>query len=648
MRYQVEANLPIDCRTYFVERDAASFRSLLAKTLSLGEYEFVEAWSEGPVKFVKLKTKPDFSAWVPKSAAGALPLTDLEFFDIIKYDPAELEHPPYRLHTNIHSTLTIEEMGPNKTRQVLEGEIKVKVFGLGGLAERMVKSSLERTYKRLPEVVERWVEFREEVLRQPGGNQRLLLGRPSLSTIPWISEDVKTRLQASQERPSQKRSLQDSRLPSFGSARRKRSQHPKPGLDGNTSGSQARRERISQTGGAGVEQAQEAQKGQQAAQQKPVQKQDQHPASQTTAGGAAQQRSIVDGSSRASPLHSQGASGQGSASESRAAHQPQHEQQEASPSVAVGLPPSSHETARTAEPSDSTGKGGAQASPFAKAAAGGCMEPRMVAADAMGQGASHTDGSWSRFNADAQDWGRYWSKMGVQPLPGSGFISPGLVRLGSFSYRVGLLRPVVIPAGGGTITRAAWTAESNGDRKELAVTAPAERGMGGTDLQGPSTPAQLPQEYVGRWGGSMGGSSAAGHDLGSSQAYGSSRDGSVAAVRGSSMSTAEALSDAGGRCGGSSAGGRQHPGSSQAYESSRDGSVVAARGSVTSPEALSEEEEEEDGASVAASASTTPTPGLAVVPYQQEQQAGRGRNKQRQRLSGSTSKRLLRKLLCAS
>jgi hypothetical protein len=39
-------------------------RSLVAKTLSLGEYEFVEAWREGGVKYVKLKTKPNFSTWV--------------------------------------------------------------------------------------------------------------------------------------------------------------------------------------------------------------------------------------------------------------------------------------------------------------------------------------------------------------------------------------------------------------------------------------------------------------------------------------------------------------------------------------------------------------------------------------------------------
>jgi hypothetical protein len=43
----------------------------------------------------------------------------------------------------------------------------------------------------------RWVEFRQEVLRQPGGSRQLLLGRPSLSSVPWVSEEVKRRLQAS-------------------------------------------------------------------------------------------------------------------------------------------------------------------------------------------------------------------------------------------------------------------------------------------------------------------------------------------------------------------------------------------------------------------------------------------------------------------
>ncbi len=34
------------------------------------------------------------------------------------------------LQTSIHSMLTIDEAGPDTTRQVLEGEIKIKVFGV--------------------------------------------------------------------------------------------------------------------------------------------------------------------------------------------------------------------------------------------------------------------------------------------------------------------------------------------------------------------------------------------------------------------------------------------------------------------------------------------------------------------------------------
>ncbi len=39
---------------------------------------------------------------------------------------------PGCLQTSIRSTLIIDEAGPNTTRQVLQGEIKIKVFGVSG------------------------------------------------------------------------------------------------------------------------------------------------------------------------------------------------------------------------------------------------------------------------------------------------------------------------------------------------------------------------------------------------------------------------------------------------------------------------------------------------------------------------------------
>ena len=207
-------------------------------------------------------------------------------------------------------------------------------------------------------------------------------------------------MQASHGRPSQKRSLQDTRLPSFGSARqRKRSQAPQRGLQGNASGSQstgqARRGDGPQANASGAKHAQETQQAQQAGQQQlPAQARDQGPGPQVLGGAATEQPGTADVTSGASGLQSKrGVAGQGSPRTPFEAQQPQ---QEAPQSVAAGLPPNPCETARVAEPTEPAGKGGAQASPFAKAAAEGGKEPHMVAADATGQVGGHT--GFNRFS----------------------------------------------------------------------------------------------------------------------------------------------------------------------------------------------------------------------------------------------------------
>ncbi len=53
-------------------------------------------------------------------------------------------------------TLTIEAIDEHSCRQTLQGHIRVSLFGVGRVVEKIVKDSLVRTYKQLPSIVERW------------------------------------------------------------------------------------------------------------------------------------------------------------------------------------------------------------------------------------------------------------------------------------------------------------------------------------------------------------------------------------------------------------------------------------------------------------------------------------------------------------
>lgn len=54
-----------------------------AQVLKIGQLEFNDLWHEGPSSFVRMVTKPEFGSWVPKSVAGQLQSSNLEFHDIM-------------------------------------------------------------------------------------------------------------------------------------------------------------------------------------------------------------------------------------------------------------------------------------------------------------------------------------------------------------------------------------------------------------------------------------------------------------------------------------------------------------------------------------------------------------------------------------
>ena len=50
MHFKVSAVLPVDARTFLVERDSAAFRALVAKTQKLGALEIEDGWRDGNVQ----------------------------------------------------------------------------------------------------------------------------------------------------------------------------------------------------------------------------------------------------------------------------------------------------------------------------------------------------------------------------------------------------------------------------------------------------------------------------------------------------------------------------------------------------------------------------------------------------------------------
>lgn len=219
--------LDISANRYFIERDGEAFREFFASTLKLGHLLFDDVFddtgagigrtmsdstattsSKAPAarrRTVRLITRPDLSAWVPQAVRNKVGhASEIEFHDDILYEVESIEKPPYgltistrspflgekrfRLQSRMEITPTSDGLGCVHT---YKGHIEVHLLGFGGLVERMVRDSIQSTYRKLPGLIQKWNAKREKILEEHGGDSKTLLqGRPSGIDcgVSWIRE----------------------------------------------------------------------------------------------------------------------------------------------------------------------------------------------------------------------------------------------------------------------------------------------------------------------------------------------------------------------------------------------------------------------------------------------------------------------------
>ncbi|KAI3424815.1 hypothetical protein D9Q98_008201 [Chlorella vulgaris] len=199
MKVRVEATLPLDAESYLLERDGAAFRSFMCEEMSLLEYEITECKHEGNTTVIRINSKPDVGAWIPSSLASSIP-DKFEYWDEVRYDPKLLAEPPYELQVqseapflgekgHFESRIIIEPLGPDRCRHVLEQTIEIKgMWGLGAVAKKLAKKSLQDSFAEMPALLEKWLEVRKDLLQTPDGRARLLAGRPKVQGVNWMEE----------------------------------------------------------------------------------------------------------------------------------------------------------------------------------------------------------------------------------------------------------------------------------------------------------------------------------------------------------------------------------------------------------------------------------------------------------------------------
>lgn len=202
MHFKVSAVLPTDARTYLIERDSAALHAFVMQTQNLGASDIQEHWSNGDAQNYRLATLPDTDHFVPKQLREILPKhLECTLYGFTPYGHAHPRTIPFvqqiycsppvaAQKTKMECTLTINAINEAQCRQTLEGDICVSIAGVGPIAERIVCTSLQDTYAQLPDVIQRWCRFRDQVVKQPGGQELLLQGSPS-SEKDWLAQEVR-------------------------------------------------------------------------------------------------------------------------------------------------------------------------------------------------------------------------------------------------------------------------------------------------------------------------------------------------------------------------------------------------------------------------------------------------------------------------
>lgn len=169
MKFDVSAELPMNCEAYWKARNSPAFLELLGTTV--GKWRIVrvsEKVKGGVVRFHQRTVPTTPLPLVLKIYMGD---SELQFDDVLTYDKpgsgvpcvAEVVTTTTLLsRTDIRGTLSCEPRGPHRCVQRFRGDVKVALLGLGGIVERIIVSEMMRSYTMIPGITARYLAQEEK------------------------------------------------------------------------------------------------------------------------------------------------------------------------------------------------------------------------------------------------------------------------------------------------------------------------------------------------------------------------------------------------------------------------------------------------------------------------------------------------------
>jgi hypothetical protein len=154
-------DLPTYEKLYFDE----PFNMALCKATGLDRsLEKLDTQGQNVVRAVKVSPQREIPAPVAKALGGA----KLEYVEHMDYERGKYlgrwRTEPFVLKDKILSSGTVQFSAvPGGVRRTVEGDVTVKIFGLGGIIERFVVSDVEKSYAKAAEFTQSWIDAKKHV-----------------------------------------------------------------------------------------------------------------------------------------------------------------------------------------------------------------------------------------------------------------------------------------------------------------------------------------------------------------------------------------------------------------------------------------------------------------------------------------------------
>lgn len=166
-RFQIRHDFDCTPEAYLAVIDSDEFHERLAARLNLKERRLLERRDDGDAVLVRWHVVPerDFPAPVRALVGGK----GLSYVEEERQPRGSLvRHWVVRLDAldasrfRCEGTFELVPLGPARTRRDLDGSVDVRVFGVGGLVERIVAQGIRESYEKTTELVREMLAERRQ------------------------------------------------------------------------------------------------------------------------------------------------------------------------------------------------------------------------------------------------------------------------------------------------------------------------------------------------------------------------------------------------------------------------------------------------------------------------------------------------------